>query len=77
MIIPLVDPKEYEGGEVEFHSFNASPDGKYDAPLISKDEFKEKGTMIVFPSIIWHRVKPLTKGIRYSLVGWWGGPLFT
>tara|TARA_R100000687_G_C6401073_1_gene141882 strand:+ start:114 stop:728 length:615 start_codon:yes stop_codon:yes gene_type:complete len=86
-IIPLTDSKNYEGGEVEFKSFNASPDGKielYDAspdgkpnpPIISKDEFKEQGTLLIFSSIIWHRVKPVTKGIRYSLVGWWGGPLF-
>ena len=26
--------------------------------------------MIVFPSFVWHRVKPVTKGLRYSLVAW-------
>jgi|TARA_R100001530_G_scaffold13267_1_gene12295 PKHD-type hydroxylase len=77
IIIPLSDPSEYEGGNIEFRSLHCSPDGKYAPPLISKDEFKEKGTLLIFPSIIWHRVKPVTKGTRYSLVAWWGGPFFT
>ena len=29
-----------------------------------------KGSIVVFPSFIWHRVKPITKGTRYSLVMW-------
>jgi PKHD-type hydroxylase len=29
-----------------------------------------KGSIIVFPSFVWHRVKPVTKGTRYSLVMW-------
>ena len=28
---------------------------------------KEKGTLIVFPPIFFHRVTPITKGVRYSL----------
>ena len=31
---------------------------------------KNKGSIIVFPSFIFHRVTPVTKGIRYSLVNW-------
>ena len=30
----------------------------------------KKGGIVVFPSFVWHRVKPVTKGIRYSLVVW-------
>ena len=54
----------------------------YDPPM--RDESKHlrqakeilsKGSIIVFPSFLWHRVKPVTKGIRYSLVMWnVGGP---
>lgn len=77
LIIPLSAPSEYEGGEIEFRSLHSSPDGKYAPPLLSKDAFKEQGTMLIFPSIIWHRVKPVTKGTRHSLVAWWGGPFFT
>ena len=29
-----------------------------------------QGGAIVFPSFFHHRVKPVTKGTRYSLVGW-------
>jgi PKHD-type hydroxylase len=35
-----------------------------------------KGSVIVFPSDVYHRVKPVTKGIRYSLVAWFLGPPF-
>ncbi|BCV06054.1 MAG: hypothetical protein CM15mV124_480 [uncultured marine virus] len=30
-------------------------------------EIFPKGSIIVFPSFVWHRVKPVTKGTRYSL----------
>ena len=29
-----------------------------------------KGSVIVFPSFVEHRVKPVTRGKRYSLVIW-------
>ena len=35
---------------------------------------KTKGTIINFPSFVWHRVTPVTKGTRYSLVVWHNGP---
>ena len=34
------------------------------------------GSVIVFPSSMEHRVAPVTKGIRYSLVTWFVGPPF-
>jgi len=30
----------------------------------------KQGACVVFPSFLWHRVKPVTKGFRYSLVVW-------
>ena len=33
-------------------------------------EARVKGSVIVFPSFVWHRVAPVTKGTRYSLVIW-------
>ena len=33
-------------------------------------EILSQGSICVFPSFVWHRVKPVTKGIRYSLVLW-------
>ena len=33
-------------------------------------EIRPRGSIIVFPSFVWHRVTPVTKGTRYSLVVW-------
>ena len=38
--------------------------------------FKNRGTAIFFPSYVLHEVKPVTKGLRYSLVIWVTGPKF-
>lgn len=61
--IQLTDPETYEGGDLQFHKSQ-----KYvTAP-------KEKGTVILFPSYLCHRVTPVTKGVRHSLVTWITGP---
>ena len=63
----LSDPKDYKGGELEFDFRNMDPD----KPTIRKcAEIKPRGSIVVFPSHVWHRVKPVTKGTRYSLVIW-------
>jgi PKHD-type hydroxylase len=63
----LSDHKDYEGGELEFDFRNMDPD----KPTIRKcAEIKPRGSIVVFPSHVWHRVKPVTKGTRYSLVIW-------
>ena len=63
MTLLLSDPSTFEGGELEFMS-----DGKT-AKL-------KQGQAIFFASWLQHRVKPITKGERYSLVMWFGGPSF-
>jgi PKHD-type hydroxylase len=60
--IQLSDPKEYEGGELEIERGS-----------ISEDCYN-KGSIMFFPSITWHKVNPITKGERRSLVIWLGGP---
>jgi PKHD-type hydroxylase len=63
----LSDPKNYKGGELEFDFRNMDPD----KPTIRKcAEIAARGSIVVFPSHVWHRVKPVTKGTRYSLVIW-------
>ena len=62
MSLILNDPSEYEGGQLEIW-------GK------SVDVYK-KGSIIFFPSWILHRVTPVTKGTRYSLVMWFVGAPF-
>jgi len=37
---------------------------------------KKAGTIVIFPSMLRHRVTPVTKGVRYSLVRWYSGPEF-
>ena len=64
MTVSLTDPKEYEGGDLEF-DFRNTDEGSQ--PRICK-EIRKKGSVIV--SFVWHRVKPVTKGIRHSLVCW-------
>ena len=62
----LSDPKDYKGGEFEISHRNNLKD---DQPSIC-NEIKNKGSIIVFPSFLWHRVRPVTEGTRYSLVIW-------
>lgn len=62
----LSDPKDYEGGDLEFQP----RDQDDPTTIISTNHIKKRGTIIVFPSYTWHRVTPVTKGSRYSLVIW-------
>jgi len=59
----LSHESEFEGGGLELMS-----DGKIARP--------KQGQAIFFASYIRHRVIPITKGIRKSLVVWFGGPSF-
>ena len=68
MVIQLSDPKDYKGGELELNPpALAGPDA---------EKLKQRGTAICFPSLVEHRVKPVTEGTRYSLVAWFEGPKF-
>jgi PKHD-type hydroxylase len=66
--VTLTDPKEYKGGELEFDFRNLDPDKKPNIRTCT--EILPKGSLVVFPSFVWHRVKPVTKGERNSLVIW-------
>jgi len=71
MTCQLTDGSEYEGGELEFDFRNYDPNMREEAiHLKQAKEILPKGSIIVFPSFVWHRVKPVTKGVRYSLVMW-------
>ena len=65
----LTDCSEYEGGELEFDFRNQEPIKRKNNNFFTVNPQK-KGSIIVFPSFVWHRVKPVTKGVRYSLVLW-------
>ena len=52
----------FEGGEFEF----------YNIPPLEMN----KGDIVFFPSFEFHRVLPVTKGVRHSLVTWFVGPKY-
>jgi len=64
----LSDPSEYSGGELEFN-FN-NPERTNKKNIVKCKEILPKGSICVFPSFVWHRVCPVKKGTRYSLVIW-------
>lgn len=65
IVLQLSDPSEYEGGDLEIF---AGP-----KPIVVE---KQKGLIAAFPSFMLHRVTPVTKGIRRTLVVWLTGPRF-
>ena len=66
--VTLSDPKEYSGGELEFNFRNTDPDKKQNKYKCT--EILPKGSLVVFPSFVWHRICPVKKGERNSLVIW-------
>jgi len=63
MTLLLNDPSEFEGGDLELMA-----PGRY-------AELKQ-GHAIIFASFLNHRVNPVTRGMRQSLVVWFGGKPF-
>jgi PKHD-type hydroxylase len=71
MTCQLTDSSEYTGGELEFDFRNYDPHLRNEVEhLRQAKEILPKGSIVVFPSFVWHRVKPVTSGTRYSLVVW-------
>ena len=62
----LSDPKDSKGGEFVIYNGDEEP----------LKPLKEQGSVIVFDSRDFHKVEPVTSGVRYSLVMWATGPLF-
>jgi PKHD-type hydroxylase len=60
--LQLSNPEEYEGGNFEASGIDITQD------------IKKRGTLIIFPSWVPHRVTPVTKGTRKTLVAWFSGP---
>ena len=65
IVLQLSDESDYEGGDFIIRNS-------------SKDQFlqRKQGTILAFPSYTVHKVSPVTKGTRHSLVGWITGPRF-
>jgi PKHD-type hydroxylase len=65
MSIQLSDPNDYEGCDLQFYGNRQLET----AP-------RTRGTAIIFPSYVMHRVTPVISGTRKALVAWAGGPSF-
>ena len=63
MSVQLSRPDNYEGEEIGFFYTNKE---KYAS--------RERGAIVTFPSWVMHRVTPVIKGVRYSLIAWIVGP---
>jgi PKHD-type hydroxylase len=61
--VQLSNPSDYDGGELQ-----AQVRSRIDIAA------KTRGTVIAFPSYMLHRVTPITRGVRKSLVVWATGP---
>jgi len=68
-IVQLSNESDYEGGNFEFSMTDET--GK-DTAVGSR----KKGSLILFPSYLGHRVSPLTSGVRYSILTWMLGNAF-
>lgn len=64
VVLQLTNGDSYEGGNFEFKEVE-TPDSQ---------KMRLKGTVLCFPSYLVHRVTPVTKGVRNSLVAWFEGP---
>ena len=65
LVLQLTDPDQYDGGELHLQ--------------IGKDSIfvkRERGLVAAFPSYTLHRVTPVTRGIRKTIVVWVSGPPF-
>lgn len=71
MTLNLSDENDYDGGNLKFDLGPHAMNNRYHECT----EIRPKGSVIVFPSHVYHQVTPVTKGTRHSLVMWcWGRP---
>jgi PKHD-type hydroxylase len=63
VVVQMSEPELYDGAEFEFFGMPAPG-----------ESFLPKGSVLLFPSFFLHRVKPIRRGTRYSLVSWVDGP---
>ena len=67
MTCNLNKPGEYEGGNLKF---DFGPHIETGDRYKVCEEIRPQGSVIAFPSFLYHCVTPITKGERYSLVMW-------
>lgn len=65
VVVQLSNPGDYQGGTLDLRP---------DSNLAQMP--RDRGTAVVFPSFVLHRVTPVTTGTRWSLTLWSHGPAF-
>lgn len=65
LTVQLSDPADYDGGDLELWCDRD--------PVLAR---RERGLGAMFPAPTLHRVRPVTRGRRHSLVAWASGPRF-
>lgn len=65
IVVQLSGPEDYDGGALELR-----PDSNI------RHVPRERGTAVLFPSFVLHRVTPVIFGTRWSLTLWSHGPAF-
>ena len=63
--VNLTNPRNYKGGNLKFDMGPHHPKRYHTCT-----EIRPRGSVIVFPSHLYHQVTPVTEGTRYSLVMW-------
>ena len=59
VIIQLSDPDTYTGGDFLFRD-----------AVLPLDGLREKGSALIFPSLLYHKITPVETGVRDSIVSW-------
>ena len=77
LTLVLSNPDNFEGGELQFYNGGRPLEnmGEITGEQVTND-IKAQGSVICFDSRDFHRVTPVTKGVRHSIVCWTVGPNF-
>ena len=67
IVVQLTDESEYDGGDFEIIDSDINNPTKL---------MRNRGCILAFPSWQLHRVTPVIRGTRHSLVSWISGPQF-
>jgi len=63
----------FKGGDFQIQKFVSPVEKKR---FTTVKEMRNAGSIIVFPSFMWHQITPVKYGDRYSIVCWYKGPQF-
>jgi PKHD-type hydroxylase len=71
--VNLTDGADYEGGDFEIEHPPVPPaEPRRNAAVVT--EARARGSVVVFPAFLYHRVTEVTRGTRIALVTWYLGP---